>query len=64
MYPVTFKEIDEDQVYEYLSLAINSEGFSYAFIKDTENHCVPEIVFLQLFFTTEHQAILFELKNR
>lgn len=64
MYPITFQEISEEQIEEYLALAIKSEGFSYAFVKDTEHNCVPEIMYLQLYFITEPHAILFELKNR
>jgi hypothetical protein len=64
MYPITFKDISSDEVEEYLALAIKSNGFSYAFLKETENNCVPENIYMQLFFTTEYNAILFELRNR
>ena len=64
MYPITFKDISSDEVEEYLALAIKSNGFSYAFLKETEQHSMPENVYMQLFFTTEHHAILFELRNR
>lgn len=64
MYPITFKEIATDEVDGYIELAIKSDGFAYAFLKETEQHSMHESVFMQLFFTTEHHAILFELRNR
>lgn len=64
MYSITFKDISTDEVEEYLALAIKSSGFAYAFLKETEQNCSSENVYMQLFFTTESNAILFELRNR
>lgn len=64
MYSITFKDIPSDEVDGYMELAIKSQGFAYAFFKETDEHSMHENVFMQLFFTTEHHAILFELKNR
>lgn len=64
MYSITFKELSDDEVEKYVALAIQSDGFYYAFFKDPNYPGKSDVTFLQLFFKSEHYAILFELKHR